>query len=61
MTEGEYRQIDAPWHETRIVNCELCGQMLPRRAFHDPRAENHRFCTPECAALWVRRAGESAS
>jgi hypothetical protein len=52
---GGYRAIDAPWHETRIVNCELCGQMLPRRAFHDERDAAHRFCSPSCADLWFAR------
>jgi hypothetical protein len=50
-----YRAIDAPWHETRIVNCELCGQMLSRRAYHDARADGHRFCSPECAEPWLGR------
>jgi endogenous inhibitor of DNA gyrase (YacG/DUF329 family) len=37
------------------VNCELCGQMLSRRAYHDARADGHRFCSPECAELWLGR------
>jgi hypothetical protein len=31
VTNGQWQDIDIPWYESRIVNCDRCGQGIARR------------------------------
>lgn len=33
MSNGQWTNIDIPWYESRIVNCDRCGAMIPRRVW----------------------------
>jgi hypothetical protein len=50
---GEWREHASVGPRAGEVHCDLCGRLLPRRAWlAEVNGENHRFCDPECAALY---------
>jgi hypothetical protein len=50
---GEWRDHVIDWRRDGGVHCELCGRLLPRRAWVvDVNGESRRFCEPECEALY---------
>jgi endogenous inhibitor of DNA gyrase (YacG/DUF329 family) len=46
---GHWEEIQAPWYETRIVNCSFCGRMIPRRIWVG--AAHRIFCGEKCEQL----------
>ena len=56
---GEWRRRGTAWWETSVVNCSLCGQMIPRDVWVSD--EGLGFCDAECEQLyrsyWVPRHG----
>ena len=56
---GHWRQINWPWWHTGVVNCRMCGQMIPRDVW--VAEDGLEFCTPECDSLyrsyWLPRYG----
>jgi endogenous inhibitor of DNA gyrase (YacG/DUF329 family) len=59
-----WRRLDTPWYETRIVNCALCGKMIPRQAWVAGDAGEERvYCSPACERLyadyWLPRHGST--
>ena len=63
---GTWRQPEIPWYETRIVNCSLCGKMIPRRAWVGrPDGVERVFCSPACELLftsyWLPRYGSATN
>lgn len=51
---GEWRRAEVPWYATGIMNCSLCGKMIPGQAWvaaHDGR--EHLFCGPACEDLFI--------
>ena len=60
-----WRQLDAPWYETDIVHCRLCGQMIAGRVWVvEERGRVRQFCGPKCERIhdsyWVPRYGAAA-
>ena len=50
---GRWARRDADWWETTVVNCSLCGQMIPRDAWLvEEGGEARVFCGPECERLY---------
>lgn len=52
------------WYETKIINCNLCGQMIPKDtwvAIID--GEGLTFCSPDCEKMykqyWAPKYGTS--
>jgi N-methylhydantoinase B/oxoprolinase/acetone carboxylase alpha subunit len=46
--QGSWKELRAPWHETDIVYCSVCGLILPKRTW---TVESEIFCGPDCARL----------
>lgn len=59
---GHWRELNWPWWDTHVVNCRMCGQMIPRDVWVS--ADELEFCTPECDSLyrsyWLPRYGDKA-
>lgn len=55
---GHWEEIEAPWYETRIVNCSFCGRMIPKRIWVGEGAERHIFCSGKCEQLAAQRQAE---
>ncbi|MDP6348980.1 MAG: hypothetical protein QF719_09525 [Chloroflexota bacterium] len=60
---GHWRQLNWPWWHTGVVNCRMCGQMIPRDVW--VAEDGLEFCSPECDGLyrsyWLPRYGDAAS
>jgi len=66
MNEGEkkavvpgWRKLNWPWWDTHVINCQMCGQMIPRDVW--VAEDGLEFCTEECDSLyrtyWLPRYG----
>ena len=51
--------VEAPWYETRIMNCSFCGIMIAREFWQDDQFKSDRFCTEACADVKRRLERES--
>jgi hypothetical protein len=50
---SEWRELDHAWHDTNVVHCEVCGKLIPRRAWiFDGAAGSLMACGPECQQLY---------
>lgn len=50
---GRWLEFDRTWHDTDIVNCSVCGRLIPRRAWVFTGAVGDvRSCSPECEELY---------
>jgi hypothetical protein len=60
---GYWRTPAQSWWETTVVNCALCGQMIPRQQWVSE--EGLRFCAERCEALyrsyWIPRHGPKSA
>ena len=56
---GHWEEIQAPWYETRIVNCSFCGRMIPKRIWASD-SERRIFCSEKCERLAGQRVGDKA-
>lgn len=61
---GEWEPLQAPWWDTKVVNCMFCGEMIPQRMWVSELAGKLRvFHSPECEQLyleyWVPRHGQT--
>jgi endogenous inhibitor of DNA gyrase (YacG/DUF329 family) len=59
---GRWKELNTPWYETSTVNCALCGQFIPRRAWSARVAGQPRlFCSRSCEQIyreyWLPRHG----
>ena len=53
MTGGRYVEFDRPWHETNVTNCQVCGRLMPRRAWQfDGGDGDLQACSPACETLY---------
>jgi hypothetical protein len=46
-------EIQRRWYDTEVLNCELCGRLIPRRvwlAIDD--GTRREFCSEECEDLY---------
>ena len=56
---GDWREINHPWYESRIINCAFCGQMIARRTFVvSVGARDEHFCTETCGDRALAARGE---
>jgi ribosomal protein L24E len=60
---GHWKKIDTQWHETSVINCELCGQMVPRDVWiATVEGDGKTFCNPECERVyrdyWLPKYGK---
>jgi hypothetical protein len=50
---GAWDQPERAWHDTGVRHCEVCGCLIPRRAWVFERAGKPVLgCTPECEELY---------
>jgi hypothetical protein len=48
-----WREHTVSWRATNLVYCDLCGRLLPRRAWTAVvEGELRRFCEPDCETLY---------
>jgi hypothetical protein len=53
VSEGRWRELEHLWYETDTVQCEVCGRLLPRRAWvFDGGAGDLDSCGPDCQELY---------
>jgi hypothetical protein len=54
MAERRWVELEHRWYETNTVQCDVCGRMLPRRAWtFDGGAGELASCGPECEELYA--------
>ncbi len=50
---SEWQELDQAWHETNVVHCQVCGKLIPRRAWiFDGGAGPLTACGPQCQQLY---------
>ncbi len=51
---GAWEDKAQPWHEIHVLNCQVCGRLIPQRTwrFIDPDFGTILACTPPCETLW---------
>ena len=50
---GHWVEFERSWHETEVVNCSVCGRLIPRRAWvFDGVEAPVTACSPECEELY---------
>lgn len=52
---AHWEQINKPWYEVKIINCTLCGRMIPRSLWVVEEPERRIFCSEKCELLAERR------
>jgi hypothetical protein len=57
---GQWEKRRLRWYETSILNCQLCGKMIPADLWvSEANGERLEFCSPECERLyWKHMKGE---
>jgi hypothetical protein len=58
---GHWHEINAPWYETRIINCSYCGRLIPKRIWLGGASEQDVFCGQKCELLWRDRTTQAAN
>jgi hypothetical protein len=61
--KGRWEPHHVEWWETNVINCSLCGQMIPRDLWVVEEGGDRRvFCGPDCEDLyrtyWLPKYGE---
>ena len=59
---GHWIEITRQWHDNRLTHCDLCGRLVPRKAWRIETNEGYRtFCDEACESLywsyWYPRYG----
>jgi len=50
---GGWEKRNVSWWETNVINCSLCGQMIPRDIWVvEEDGQKRLFCGPECERLY---------
>lgn len=50
---GRWQENNLPWYETTIINCQLCGKMIPRKMWLVTyKDEELKFCDEACEQLY---------
>jgi endogenous inhibitor of DNA gyrase (YacG/DUF329 family) len=60
---GHWETIHHEWFDTNVINCDLCGKMIPRRIWKAAvHGREHDFCSKECERMyieyWLPRYGQ---
>ena len=61
---GHWEKRNVEWWETNVINCSLCGQMIPRDIWVlEEAGERRLFCSEQCERLyrdyWLPTYGDS--
>ncbi len=55
MSTGSFVELERPWHDTHVIYCQVCGRLIPRRAWvFDGGAGPLQACSPGCEDLYER-------
>jgi hypothetical protein len=50
---GRWVEFERTWHDTGIVNCSVCGRLIPRRAWTFETGHGDvRACSKSCEELY---------
>ena len=53
MSPGEWIEMSHVWHETRVLNCPVCGRLILRRAWQFDGGDGLlRVCSQSCEELY---------
>lgn len=53
MTTGRWVEREVSWHDTDVVQCAICGRLIPRRAWvFDGGGGEIAACAPDCEELY---------
>ncbi|MHB1006051.1 MAG: hypothetical protein ACYC3S_10470 [Chloroflexota bacterium] len=60
---GRWKANTQTWYETNVLNCSLCGQMIPSRIWvAEVDGKERMFCGPGCEdqyhSYWEPRYGK---
>jgi ribosomal protein L24E len=48
-----WQEIERRWHDTGVINCDLCGKLIPRRLWVvEIEGRELRFCSEDCERLY---------
>lgn len=51
---NHWETVQTEWFETKVVNCELCGKMIPRRIWKaEVNGSVRSFCSEDCERMYV--------
>jgi len=50
---GQWATCTRNWYEVSVINCHLCGKMLPGRVWRGQVGDQERdFCNPDCEEMY---------
>ncbi len=51
---GAWQLIEQSWHNVQVINCQVCGRLIPRRIwrFADKEFGSLDSCGATCERLW---------
>jgi hypothetical protein len=53
MRKGRWIEPSRSWHDTRVIYCQACGRLIPRRAWvFEGGVGELRVCSPDCEDLY---------
>lgn len=54
MSGGHWIELKRAWHETEVTSCDVCGRLIPRRAWVFPGAHGGQInsCGADCEELY---------
>lgn len=63
---GHYQATHLAWYETTMLNCALCGKIIPGDLWvAEVEGQTHYFCSPDCERLyveyWLPKYGEQSA
>ncbi len=52
---GHWVELEHAWHETNVSHCDVCGTLIPRRAWiFEGGAGELGACNPQCEELYEK-------
>jgi hypothetical protein len=53
MRRGKWIELAREWNDTNVLNCDVCGRLIPRRAWTFDGGEGTLLaCSAECEDLY---------
>ena len=53
MSNGHFEDLGIAWHETNVTHCEVCGRLIPKRAWVFADGERGlTACSEACETLY---------
>jgi hypothetical protein len=54
----QWRSLARPWHDTNVSHCDVCGRLLPARAWvFQAGGRTVDSCGPDCQELYETYVG----